>query len=66
MINLKVEAYCNNCPEFDPWRTATLYGDEDAVEVVVQCEHAAKCRAIKNYLEKEEGRHEKMQGLPVL
>lgn len=54
MIELKVEEYCHECPEFEA-ETQKSYLSADgkiaAVECVVVCEHAQKCRCIKRFWE---------------
>lgn len=66
MIELEVEEYCSQCPEFTPdvdKREATMWAhdfrlmEEKAVrqcDTIVRCKHAARCSGIKLYLETKE------------
>lgn len=57
MINLKVEQYCDNCPEFEPdLETEAVekfllnHSDvETYYEHKVRCAHAKRCRSIANH-----------------
>lgn len=54
MIDLKVEDYCHECPEFEAdTRKSALFADGEivAAECVIVCEHSAKCAHIKQFLE---------------
>ena len=60
MINLKVEKYCKNCPEFEAVVDKTSYGllpmqsiHESFCNTVISCEHSERCRVIMDYLSKE-------------
>lgn len=68
MIELKVEAYCHDCPDFEPDVTKNrdryeggydpITMETAVIEVMtttVRCQHAARCRAVKRYLEKQKG-----------
>lgn len=59
MIELKVEEYCHDCPDFEPDVHKDKYVDaEDNLylqRTTIRCEHAARCRAVKRYLEKQKG-----------
>lgn len=58
MIKLKVEEYCHDCPDFE----ADVYKARcDNLEMLafvthttITCAHAARCRAVKRYLEKQQ------------
>lgn len=55
MIEIKVEDYCQNCPEFDPGVEAeTLYFDGYDTErlTTVFCVHRRRCEAIAKSLKK--------------
>lgn len=63
MIELKVESYCHDCPDFEAdvsKRRETLRDDGSDVALLeyqytmVRCAHAARCRAVKRYLEKQQ------------
>lgn len=67
MIELKVEMYCHECPDFEAdvsSRTEsidvgynTFLGEFETKKVhstTVRCAHAARCRAVKRYLEKQQ------------
>lgn len=52
MIKLKVEPYCQNCPEFEP----TTNGNEHfpgGFAVNIHCVHAGRCSSMYKYLEGE-------------
>lgn len=54
MIELQIESYCHECPEFEA-ETKKSYLSADgkivAVECAFVCEHAQKCKYIKHFLE---------------
>lgn len=68
MIELKVEEYCHNCPDFEadvtkhggmrlydyPWVPGESEVEVVGVHTTVRCAHAARCRAVKRYLEKQQ------------
>ena len=67
MIELKVEEYCHSCPDFEAdvtkskdsyesrYNPMTMETEEHVfVRTTVRCEHAARCRAVKRYLEKRQ------------
>lgn len=66
MIELKVEEYCHDCPDFEAdvikrgGMTAHCdwpNGSELVVSpsyTTIHCAHAARCRAVKRYLEKRQ------------
>lgn len=45
MIELKVEEYCHNCPDFEAVQHTEFYNHK------LVCMHARKCAAIKQHLE---------------
>lgn len=51
MIELKVEAYCQNCPDFYPetFMMDSLTGSA----TIVKCEQANRCAGLVRYLKKE-------------
>lgn len=51
MIELKVEEYCQNCPDFYP-ETFMLDSLRGGV-TIVKCEQANRCAALVRYLKKE-------------
>lgn len=60
MINLKVEKYCENCPEFEADVDKTSYFSSSMQSIhksfcntVITCEHRGRCRVIMDYLSKE-------------
>ena len=55
MINLIVEEYCANCPEFEPKvgkEDITCYWADRRVRfnTTITCQHASRCAVIKEYL----------------
>lgn len=52
MIQLNVENYCQECPDFDPV-TERLYAGGEVAMIIVSCEHKERCERIKRYLEEE-------------
>ena len=66
MIELKVEEYCHNCPDFKAvviksGGVTAHYDWANGSELVVSptyttihCAHDARCRAVKRYLEKQQ------------
>ena len=58
MIELKVENYCQNCPDFEAAQKKDSCYYEDLLErceivnITVYCEFAERCKAMKRYLEK--------------
>lgn len=66
MIELVVEEYCSQCPEFEPdvdkKETTLQYQDFKSMinetvrqcDTIVRCKHAARCSGIKLYLETKE------------
>lgn len=68
MIELKVEPYCHDCPDFEADVSKRHERVEGAFDqrimdypvkeiycTIVRCAHANRCRAIKRYLEKPKG-----------
>lgn len=57
MIELKVEEYCHNCPDFEADVVKNRIRDVvvfvDYTDTTITCAHAARCRAVKRYLEKQ-------------
>ena len=45
MIELKVEEYCHNCPEFEAVQHTEFYNHK------IVCVHSRKCASIKEHLE---------------
>lgn len=64
-INLKVEEYCQNCPDFEPdvdRRTLYMEGFDPATytnvnkticETTVECKYKRRCAAQMRYLQKQ-------------
>lgn len=53
MIELKVEKYCENCPEFEPdiSRFSFINGcGDDFYGTTVSCKHKARCAEIAEYM----------------
>ena len=56
MITLNVEAYCQNCPRFEPIANKLpLFSGEDYVFVQTEivCQHREQCDTMANFLRKE-------------
>ena len=53
MIDLKIEEYCKNCPDFEVEQESNSLFGFDIKETLhtLKCVHAEKCKAIKKYLE---------------
>jgi hypothetical protein len=56
MIELKVEEYCNECPNFEAdvkeLRAIEFVGQVPIPNFMVMCAHRNRCSAMKRYLEK--------------
>ena len=54
-ITLKVDDYCQECPEFEPdVHRQVIYGmDERMFDTTIRCEHRGKCDRLIEYLEKK-------------
>lgn len=62
-INLKVEEYCHNCPDFEPEKkvehlteidlTARIPTDIHKYETTISCKHCKRCAAQFKYLQKQ-------------
>ena len=59
MIKIKVEEYCNDCPEFDPEAIKPQHIYDSSSNYVgilgpmlVVCKHRNKCRRFMEYLQK--------------
>jgi len=54
-ITLKVDDYCQNCPEFEPdvHRQVIYSMDEKLLDTAIRCEHRVKCDRLIEYLEKQ-------------
>jgi len=56
MIKLKVEKYCQDCPEFKPCIVRDIYGyinqELTSQDMTVMCEHRLKCAAICQHIRK--------------
>ena len=48
MIDLQVEKYCENCPEFEVRQETLRIGYSNSSHLLM-CEHAEKCRNLVNY-----------------
>lgn len=54
MIDLQVEDYCQNCPDFEVEleKLSLINGfGEEICHHTVRCKHAKRCEHIKEYLE---------------
>ena len=49
MINLNVNDYCHNCPEFEP-KVDKLYAFNETATTFIYCEHKELCDRIHDYL----------------
>jgi hypothetical protein len=58
-ISLEVQDYCHQCPDFeaevDKERLFAVNGDV-RISTTIRCKHSSRCRAIKKYLSKQEGK----------
>ena len=60
MIELKIENYCQDCPDFEAAQKKDSFCYEDLLEkreivnITVYCEFAERCKAMKGYLEKHD------------
>ena len=73
MIKLQVASYCQNCPGFEPRVTKdeTDYSLFDmksmsfvgprSCNTTISCEHAARCRGIREYISMEEKKKNDLQ-----
>ena len=64
-INLKVEEYCHNCPDFEPVKntihTSVLdlnhmtnsHEKRDVYNTTIECKHKKRCAAQMRYLQKQ-------------
>lgn len=52
MIELKVEDYCQNCPDFYPESNMVLVGT-NSLSTIISCEKARRCAGLVRYLKKE-------------
>ena len=50
MIHLKVEEYCHGCRDFE---ADTHYDFPEINSISIFCKHRNKCRALKNYIERQ-------------
>lgn len=56
MIELEVEEYCDDCPEFDAHIEKAVLFDGYSKEYCntnITCEHKDKCKRLKDMIEKE-------------
>ena len=55
MIELKVDEYCHNCPEFEAQvdKVYRTYKAEPEVHTTVTCEHRSKCECIRKCVESQ-------------
>ena len=62
-MEIKIEPYCENCPEFEPvCTTSCFYSNDDEytklIQRVIYCKHNKRCknlvRYLKNQIDKEE------------
>lgn len=58
-IELKVEDYCQNCPDFDAKVSTTqlVFGEAyNPTNTIITCSHKNRCAGIKRYLENLEAK----------
>ena len=59
MIRLDVEEYCHSCLDFNPDVTRAVKQladwsyEYELTDTIIQCEHRKRCKAIKEYLERQ-------------
>lgn len=53
MIEVRIEPYCEKCPDFEA-ETQKLYSCDNIVHIIVRCEHARRCNAIAERLKQSE------------
>lgn len=55
MVKLELEEYCKNCPDFSVHQDTSVwaFGKLTAIHTLT-CEHRNKCKAIKEYLVKNQ------------
>lgn len=51
MIELKINDYCQDCPEFDADIDEYFRMDGGAKHTLISCKHEKKCLSIKTHLE---------------
>lgn len=51
MIRLKIEEYCQECPEFEPIKKI-FYANNQACEIIIRCEHEKMCKEIAKHIER--------------
>lgn len=58
MIELSVEDYCQECPEFDPETTKNILRSWDDSKLYLStnvfCKYAHRCKAMEKHFNKEE------------
>ena len=52
MIDLQIESYCNNCPDFEVEQETMSFGISDNYHKL-ECKHRYKCKSLANYLKRE-------------
>lgn len=55
MIELKVDEYCGDCPEFEPFTEKQMYYSDNGIvfsDTRVMCKDREKCRYIKQFISK--------------
>jgi t-SNARE complex subunit (syntaxin) len=63
VIRLRIEEYCNECPNFEPAIKKRIFkddcGDIYDVNTVINCENREVCRLLKSYLQRQINEKEK-------
>lgn len=54
MIELKVNDYCHDCPEFEA-EVTKFYGNNTVIRTQVTCQNATRCNRLLNRLKKVVG-----------
>lgn len=69
MIELTIDPYCQNCPEFEPdvdkdirtYRSSDfrLIGPITECDTTITCKHALRCKSMVRQLKKEQEKNDK-------
>lgn len=51
MINLEVQFYCQNCPDFEPEVEQEQF--YDYINTIIRCKHRIRCKTIYDYITKQ-------------
>ena len=58
MIELKIEDYCQDCPEFKAEINESVVIDRSIKQTQIRCKHEDRCLSIKTYLETVVGKEQ--------